>query len=177
MKEKMNLEKIKAFSFDVDGVLTGGGILCNSNGDFLRYFDAKDGFGMRMASMHGYGLAIITGGWSETITTRVKASGVKEEDIYLKSRNKVKDFIDYCNRHGYSPDEVMYIGDDLPDIPLVKYCGLGVCPSDAVPEMREAADFVSEFPGGKGCVRDAIRMVMQAQGTWTFDAEEYENKF
>jgi len=169
----MDLQKIKAFTFDVDGVLTDGGIYCFPDGDFIRKYDAKDGFSMRVAKLNGYGLGIITGGHSETIRKRLTKSGVALDDFYLLSNNKIHDFHDYCERHGYTPDEVMYIGDDLPDIPLIKAAGIGVCPCDAAEEAKEAADYVSPFPGGKGCVRDAVQMVLRAQGKWIFDVEKY----
>ena len=115
MEEK--LRKIKAFAFDVDGVLTDGGLLADLNGEFYRVFDAKDGMALRMASMQGYGLCIITGGRSQSITRRFIASGIKEEDIYLGSRDKMEQFTDYCTRHSLAPDEVMYLEMTFPICP------------------------------------------------------------
>ena len=171
------LKKIKAFVFDVDGVLTDGGLLADLQGEFYRTFDAKDGFALRMAMMHGYHLGIITGGRSESIKMRFIACGVKAEDIYLHSRDKMEDFADFCNRHGLTPEEVMYFGDDLPDIPVIKACGCGVCPADAVPEVKDAADLIGTRPGGKGFAREMLEMVMKLQGTWYLDIEDYRKKF
>jgi len=171
------LKSIRAFAFDVDGVLTDGGLLACPDGDFLRTYDAKDGFALRMASMHGYGLAIITGGRSQSIVKRFLASGFTEEDIYLQSRDKTKQFAQFCNAHGFKPEEVLYIGDDMPDIPVIKACGLGVVPADAAEEAKEAADYISPYPGGHLCVRHAIEMVMKARGDWNLDVCEYEQKF
>ena len=171
------LKKIKAFAFDVDGVLTDGGILSTIEGDLYRTFDSKDGFGFRMASMHGYHLAIITGGSSESIRLRFRTCGVPAEDIYLHSRHKMTDFEDFCTRHSLTPDQVMYFGDDVPDIAVMKACGCGVCPQDAVEEVKEIADFVCPRPGGRGCARHAIEMVMRLQGTWILDDEVYKNRF
>ena len=175
MEEK--LKKIKAFAFDVDGVLTDGGILSTVEGELYRTFDSKDGFGFRMAYMHGYHLGIITGGNSQSIRLRFRTCGVPQEDVYMNSRRKIDDFEDFCSRHGLLPEEVMYFGDDLPDIPVMMACGCGVCPQDAVDEVKAIADYISPRPGGKGCAREAIERVMKAQGTWELDVQDYKKKF
>ena len=171
------LKGIKAFVFDVDGVLTDGGIFANLDGELLRTFDSKDGFALRMAYMHGYTLGVISGGRSESIRKRVQQCGMKAEDVYLGSRDKIEDFEDFCRKHDLGPEEVMYFGDDLPDIPVMTVCGCGVAPSDAVDDVLEAADHVSTKPGGKGCVRETIEMVMKLQGTWELDVQDYKRKF
>ena len=171
------LKTIKAFAFDVDGVLTTGGILANLDGELFRTFDSKDGFGLRMASMGGYHLGIITGGRSESIRKRFLTCGVKAEDVYLGSRDKIEDFDDFCAKYGLRPEEVMYFGDDLPDIPVIVKCGCGVCPADAVDEVKAAADFISPLAGGKRCVRKTLEAVMKAQGKWTLDVGVYKEKF
>ena len=171
------LRGIKAFVFDVDGVLTDGGIFANLDGELLRTFDSKDGFALRMAYMHGYRLGVISGGRSESIRKRVQQCGMKAEDVYLGSRDKIEDFEDFCRQHDLGPEEVMYFGDDLPDIPVMTVCGCGVAPSDAVDDVLEAADHVSTKPGGKGCVRETIEMVMKLQGTWELDVQDYKRKF
>lgn len=173
----MDLSNIKAFVFDVDGVLTDGGLLADLHGEFYRTFDSKDGFGLRMAMMHGYRLGIITGGRSESIKMRFLACGFKQEDIYLWSRDKMEEFSDFCKRHRLSAEEVMYFGDDIPDIPVMKACGCGVAPADAVEDVKEIADLISTRPGGKGCVRECIEMVMKSHGTWQLDVEDYKKKF
>ena len=173
----MDLSKIKAFVFDADGVLTDGGLLADLNGEFYRTFNSKDGFGLRMAVMHGYKLGIITGGRSESIKMRFLACGFKPEDIYLWSRDKMEEFGDFCSRHNLSPEEVMYFGDDIPDIPVMAACGCGVAPADAVDDAKEVADYVSTRPGGRGCVRECIEMVMKLQGKWALDVEDYKKKF
>ena len=171
------LKGIKAFVFDVDGVLTDGSIFANLDGELLRTFDSKDGFALRMAYMHGYRLGVISGGRSESIRKRVQQCGMKAEDVYLGSRDKIEDFEDFCRKHDLGPEEVMYFGDDLPDIPVMTVCGCGVAPSDAVDDVLEAADHVSTKPGGKGCVRETIEMVMKLQGTWELDVQDYKRKF
>lgn len=169
--------RIRAFAFDVDGVLTDGGILADLNGELYRTFDSKDGMAIRMAVMKGYHMAIITGGRSESIRMRFASCGIKPEDVYLGSRAKIEDFEDFCSRHGLEPDEVMYFGDDLPDIPVMTACGYGVCPSDAVDEVKEIADLISTRPGGKGCAREIIQMVLKEQGRWELDVQAYKRHF
>lgn len=170
-------KKIKAFAFDVDGVLTDGGIFANLDGELFRTFDAKDAFALRMAHMNGYHLCSITGGRSESIRKRLTTCGFKPEDVYLGSRIKMDDFNDFCSRHGLAADEVMYFGDDIPDVPVLKACGCGVCPSDAVDEAKEAADLVSDYPGGKLCVRKTLEAVMKAQDRWDVNFETYKRMF
>ena len=173
----MDLRTIKAFAFDIDGVATDGSLLCSSDGDFLRIYDAKDGFAIRMASMNGYPVAVITGGSSETIRKRMTASGVKPEDVFLHCRNKMEEFSLFCERYNLSPKEVMYFGDDVPDVEVMEACGCAVCPSDAVIEAQKAADWMTDAPGGKGCLREAIEKTLRKQGKWIFDTEEYKRKF
>ena len=171
------LKKIKAFAFDVDGVFTDGGILADLDGELYRTFDSKDSFAVRMAMMKGYHLAVITGGRSESIRKRFLTCGIKPENIYLNSRAKIEDFDDFCARNSLQPEEVMYFGDDLPDIPVMIACGCGACPSDAVDQVKEIADFISTRPGGKGCVRESLEKVMTLQGKWVLDVQEYKQKF
>lgn len=171
------LRKIKAFVFDVDGVLTDGGILATPEGDLLRVFDSKDSFALRMAYMKGYHVGIITGGVSESIKLRFRTCGVPMDNIYLGSRAKTEDLEDFCSRHNLTADQVMYFGDDLPDIPVMLECGYGVSPCDAVPEALAAADYVTTRPGGKGCAREMIEMVLKLHGKWELDVQDYKKKF
>ena len=111
------------------------------------------------------------------VSEAINRAGISPEDIYLNSRDKMEDFNDFCTRHDLRPEEVMYFGDDLPDIPVMKACGCGAAPSDAVEEAIQAADFVSSRIGGKGCVREGIETVMKSQGTWVLDVQDYKEKF
>jgi len=173
----MNLDKIKAFAFDIDGVATDGGVFCNGEGDLLRTYDAKDGFAIRMAVMHGFPVAVITGGSSESIRKRMLTSGVKAEDVFLHCRDKREQFAIFCQRYNLQPEDVMYFGDDVPDRDLLIASGCGVCPSDAVEEVKEIADWVTARPGGKGCLREAIEATLRMQGKWVFDPVNYKAKF
>ena len=156
----VDFSKIKGLTFDVDGVMTD-----------------KDSFGLRMAQMAGIHLAVITGGTSPSLTQRFRKCGVREEDIYLHSRDKIRDFRAFCAKYGLSPEDVAYVGDDLPDVETIRAAGLGVTPADGVAEAREAADFVSPFPGGKGCIRDLVERILKAQGKWNLDIDAYVKQY
>jgi 3-deoxy-D-manno-octulosonate 8-phosphate phosphatase (KDO 8-P phosphatase) len=164
MNYKANLHQIKAFAFDVDGVFTNGMVLATSNNDFLRMHNAKDGYAVRYAVTHGYPIAIITGGASETIRNRFTMLGVT--DVYLSSFDKINDFTDFCANHGLQPHEVLCMGDDIPDIAILKACGLPTCPADAVPEVKEVCVYVSDKVGGAACVRDVIEQTLKVRGVW-----------
>lgn len=172
-----DLKDIKGFVFDIDGVMTDGGLLASLDGELYRTFDAKDGFAVRMACLHGYAVGVITGGRSLSITHRFRTNGIEPEDVYLGSRVKIRDFDDFCRRHSLRREDVMYFGDDVPDLEVIRAAGVGVCPSDAAVECIEASDIVSDRPGGKGLVRKHIEEVMRIQGTWTFDSLAYEARF
>lgn len=169
--------KIKAFAFDVDGVMTNGGILCTKDGDLYRTFDAKDGFAVRMAVMNGYPVGVITGGRSVSIRKRFTGCGIPEGDIFLGSTDKIEDLRKFCDAHGLTPDEVMFFGDDIPDLEVILNCGIGACPSDAVPEVKAAADWISSRPGGRGVIREGFEAVMKARGDWDFDVSTYKKLF
>ncbi len=173
----VDFSEIRAFAFDVDGVFTNGGVFCDVNGELYRTYDSKDGFAVRMACMRGYPVGIITGGRSESIRQRFLTSGVKADNVYLGSRNKIEQLQEFCQKHGLKAEQVLFIGDDIPDIEVIQTCGIGVCPADAVPEVKAAADIISEYNGGRLCVRDAIEKVMKAQGTWVFDSVLYKKLF
>ena len=161
---KTCLAQIKAFAFDVYGVFTNGMVLVSENGDLLRSYNAKDGHAIRAAVTSGYPVAIITGGSSATIEKRFLPLGVK--DIYLKSFYKLPDFDDFCKRHQLLPHEVLFMGDDIPDIEIMEVCGLACCPADAVPEVKAVSTYISPLTGGNACVRDVIMRVMKVQGRW-----------
>ena len=172
-----DFSRIKAFAFDVDGVMTDGGILCDLEGELYRTFDSKDGFAIRMAAMNGDLLSIITGGRSASIRARAHSLLIPDADVYLSSRRKAEDFDDFCKRHSLEPSEVMFFGDDVPDIEVFRRCGIGVCPSDGAPDAIAAAHIVSDFPGGRGCVRDMLEKVMKQQGRWIFDSMLYSRMY
>lgn len=177
IKYRDKLKNIRAFAMDVDGVLTDGGVLATPDGDLLRVFDSKDGFGLRMCKVKGYPVGIITGGSSESVTKRALGLGVDEFNIYLHARDKVPSFLKFLEDNDLKAEEVAYAGDDIPDIGILRMCGLAFCPSDAVPEVKSVCDYVSIHCGGHGCVREMIEQVMKAQDNWHFEAETHARWF
>lgn len=169
---KVKLHKIKALAFDVDGVLTDGSVLSTPNGDLLRTFDSKDRMGIRMWVLKDHPVGIFTGGISQSIA-RFFQGIMPEEFVFLGVRDKLPHFLEFCKRLNVSPEEVAYVGDDLPDIPVLQRCGLAVCPRDAVNEVKAVCDYVSWYPGGHGCARDLIEQIMKVQGEWELDLKAY----
>jgi len=161
---KEKLKNIKAFIFDVDGVFTDGKIYLEPGGDFVRAVDMKDGYAVNYAIKQGYIIGIISGGFSEAVRKRFQYLNVT--DIYLNSRDKKSDFEDFYFKYGLKPEEILYMGDDIPDYEVMKICGLATCPADAVEEIKSIASYISTFPGGYGCVRDVIEQVLKLQGKW-----------
>ena len=164
---KKQLHTVKAFAFDVDGVFTNGQVLLHPGGEFIRMMNIKDGFAIQHAVKMGYPIAIITGGFSRMVKKRFAYLGVR--DIYMKCGVKAPVFAAFCEKHGLSPAEVLYMGDDLPDYEVMKMAGFAACPSDAAPEIREISTYISYQKGGEGCVRDVVEQVMRLHGKWMND--------
>lgn len=175
--KKIDLKSIKAFVFDIDGVMTDGSIFADLNGELYRIYNAKDGFALRMAYMNGYKLGVITGGRSQTIVKRMLTCGLSEENIYLNSRDKLTDFYDFCKKNELQPEEVMFFGDDAPDVPVFKVCGCGICPADATRDALEGADVISDYNGGRSFVREEVEKVMRKQNRWILDIREYKKHY
>ena len=153
----------------MDGVFTDGLVLAMPDGDLLRQFNSKDCFAVRTAVDNGFPCAIITGGVSPSLLHRARSLGIRDEHLYMLSKDKASDFLHFCQSVGLDPAQVVFVGDDIPDIPAIEAAGLGVCPSDAVAEVRSASDLVSQYPGGRGCLRDLIEHVLKSQDRWKFD--------
>lgn len=162
-----DLSKIKALVFDVDGVLSTATISMGQDGIPLRSVNIKDGYVIQLAVKLGLHVAIITGGNSESIRRRYAGLGVKE--IHLSARVKIEVYNDLLNRLGLNSDEVLYMGDDIPDYEVMQACGLPVCPNDAAPEIQQISRYVSPLTGGNGCVRDVIEQVLRGKGLWNMD--------
>ena len=165
MKNYKNLlPNIKTFIFDVDGVLTDGKILITNEGELLRTFDTKDGYAMKCALVQGYKIVIITGGRNKGVEERFKELGVF--DIYMGAHHKTEAYQDLLDNYDLDPETILYLGDDVPDIPVMEKVGLGCCPADAVSDVKAMADYVSHKNGGEGCVREIIEQVLRVQGKW-----------
>lgn len=161
---KERLKTIKTFIFDVDGVLTNGMLLVMPDGEFLRSMNIKDGYAMQLAVKKGYRLAIISGGHSKGVPIRLQRLGI--EDVYMGVTDKSVVFHELLQKRDIKAEDVLYMGDDLPDLPLLKLCGVPCCPADAVHEIKDQSIYVSPFEGGNGCVRDVIEQTMRLHGTW-----------
>lgn len=159
-----DLKKIKGFIFDVDGVLSRDVIPLHPNGDPMRTVNIKDGYALQLAVKKGYHIAIITGGYTDSVKIRFERLGVKH--IYMRSSIKMKDYNDFMERTGLCPEEVLYAGDDIPDYEVMKLVGLPVAPADAAPEIKQIACYISSKNGGEGIARDVIEQTMKVQGTW-----------
>ncbi|MDR1259474.1 MAG: HAD hydrolase family protein [Tannerellaceae bacterium] len=162
-----DLTKIKAFLFDVDGVLSTEIIALHPNGEPMRTVSTKDGYAIHFAVKKGYQVGIITGGYTDAVRIRFASLGV--EHIYQRSFAKMKDYNDFMAKTGLSDDEVLYAGDDLPDYDIMSTVGLPVAPADAVPEIKQIARYISPRKGGEGVARDVIEQTLKAQGVWMGD--------
>ena len=168
---------IKVLALDIDGVMTRGELLALPDGTLLRIYNAKDTFALRMATMKGLRVVLITGARGEAVVRRFSGLGVKEEDMFLNSRDKAADFRKFCKANYIDPSQVAYIGDDLPDIPLLKLVGKSIAPADAVPEVQESVEYLTDANGGEGCVRWVVEKILKAKGLWSFDGHKYEEAF
>ena len=161
---KEDIARIRAFVFDVDGVMTDGGITVTPEGEFLRTFYAKDGYALSLALKKGYRIAIITGGRGKALQVRFDMIGI--EHVYTNCHHKLKALHELRGIWGMEPDEIMYMGDDVPDLEPMTHVGMPVCPADAAMEVIGISRYVSQFNGGAGCVRDVVEQVMRARGDW-----------
>lgn len=158
------LPLVKAFAFDVDGVLSATQIGLHPNGEPMRSVNIKDGYALQLAVKHGFPIAIITGGNTQSVRLRFEGLGIT--DIYMGSAHKLPFFEEFLKKHNLNAEDVMYMGDDIPDFPVMQSCGFPVCPADAVPEIQDISIYSSHKDGGEGCVRDIVEQVMKAQGKW-----------
>ncbi len=149
---------------DVDGVLTNNQMLITESGEMLRSMSARDGYVIKMALRSGLRLAIITGGYSEGVTKRLKGLGI--EDVFIRAQNKITPFQQLVEKYQLDPARILYIGDDMPDYFVMQKTGMAACPADAMPEIRAICDYVSPIKGGEGCVRDILEKILRIQGKW-----------
>lgn len=160
------MKAVRAFVFDVDGVFTDNRILVTEAGELLRSMNVRDGLAVRLAVQAGYKIGIVTGGRSEGTKKRFTDLGI--EEYYSGVSDKWPAMVSFMQRSGIAPSELCYMGDDLPDIPVLRRVMLSVCPADAIPEVLGICDYVSPLPGGAGCVRDLLEKTMKLQGRWGF---------
>ena len=161
---KEDIARVRAFVFDVDGVMTDGGIIPTPDGDFIRRYYAKDGYAIAYAIREGYKICVISGGRGEMLRRRLEMLGV--ERMYLDCMDKINAIKEFMADYDLSPEEVIYMGDDIPDLECMRLVGIPVCPADACMEVIEASRYVSEYNGGYGAVRDIVEQVLRVQGRW-----------
>jgi 3-deoxy-D-manno-octulosonate 8-phosphate phosphatase (KDO 8-P phosphatase) len=164
------LEKFKAiktFVFDVDGVLTDGTLLILNDGQMARTMNIKDGYALQLAVKKGYRVVIISGGTSDAVKDRLEKLGVK--DCFLKIDNKKEKLMEYITAHQLNRDEILFMGDDIPDYIPMQLTGLPCCPADAVAEIKQVSLYISPLAGGKGCARDVIEKVLKLNNHWDLD--------
>ena len=161
---KEDIARVKAFVFDVDGVMTDGGIIPTPDGDFIRRYYAKDGYAMAYAIREGYKICVISGGRGEMLRRRLEMLGV--ERMYLNCMDKITAIKEFMADYELAAEEVIYMGDDIPDLECMRLVGIPVCPADACMEVIEASRYVSEYNGGHGAVRDIVEQVLRVQGRW-----------
>ena len=161
---KALLPNITTFIFDVDGVLTNGKVLITSQGEMYREMDTKDGYALKCALVQGYKVCIISGGTNEGVRNRLKALGIY--DIYLGAHHKQEPFQDLIDSYDLKPEEILYMGDDVPDILVMEQVAVAACPNDAVSDVKEIANYISHKKGGEGCVREIIEQTLRVQGKW-----------
>lgn len=161
---KEDIARVEAIVLDVDGVMTDGGIIPTPDGDFIRRYNAKDGYAIASAIREGLKVCIISGGRGRMLENRLQMLGVTR--FYLNCMDKVTAIREFVADYGVDLENVIYMGDDIPDLECMRLVGVPVCPSDAAMEVVEASRYISEFNGGHGAVRDIIEQVMRAKGVW-----------
>jgi 3-deoxy-D-manno-octulosonate 8-phosphate phosphatase (KDO 8-P phosphatase) len=161
---KEDLLKVKAFVFDIDGVLSQQTISINIFGVPSRTVNLRDGYAIQLAVKKGYHVGVISGCKSKEYQKRLSLLGVK--DIFLNSKSKLEHFNTFLNKYNLNKSEVLYMGDDIPDYEVMKEAGVPVCPADADSEIREISSYVSDKKGGEGCVRDVIEQVLRLNNNW-----------
>ncbi|HUH35551.1 MAG TPA: HAD hydrolase family protein [Moheibacter sp.] len=167
---KQKLNHITTFILDVDGVLTDGKLILMPSGEMVRTMHTKDGYAMQLAIKRGFKIVIITGGRDAMVVERLKYLGIY--DIYTGVHNKMEAYQDLLDSYDLKTEEILYMGDDVPDIELLQTVGLSCCPNDAVADVRAVSEYISPFKGGEGCVRDIIEQTLKVQEKW-FDKNDH----
>ncbi len=164
------LHHIKAFVFDIDGVLTTGSFQIGPDGAPIRNLNSKDGYAMQLAIKKGYVVAVISGGRCPGVKASLQRLGLT--DIYMGASHKTdswEDFLAVYEHQNLQAENILYMGDDIPDYPVMQKAGVACAPKNAVPEIRALADYVSHTNGGEGCVRDIIEQTLKLQDNWMLD--------
>lgn len=166
-----DLTRIKAVIFDIDGVLSAETITLHPDGEPMRTVNIKDGYAIQLAQKLGLRIVIMTGGTTGSVRLRYERLGV--EDIYMGCAVKIRTYEEFVAKYGLSDEEIMYMGDDIPDYEVMRRVGCPVCPADACPDIKAVSLYVSDRRGGYGCGRDVIEQVLRAKGQWLSDAKAF----
>ena len=166
-----DLTKIRAIIFDLDGVLSSETIALAVDGTPLRTVNIKDGYAIQLAMKMGLRIAILSGCKIEAVRKRYEGLGM--QDIYLGAAVKIQIYDEFLKKYGLKDDEVMFMGDDIPDLEVMRRAGCPVCPADACTEVRELSLYVSQRKGGMGCGRDVIEQTLRAQDKWLSDERDF----
>lgn len=161
---KASLHQINTFVLDYDGVLTDGKVILTSEGEALRTANVKDGYAMQLAIKKGYRIIVISGGYSKSTLFRLQNLGV--EEIHLGVQHKLETYKEVIKKYDLEPENILYMGDDIPDMKPMKLAGMACCPADAAEEIKSLCHYISPVLGGSGCVRDVIEQVMKLQNKW-----------
>lgn len=164
MNQLEQFKEIETFIFDVDGVLTNSQVLVLEDGKLLRQMSIRDGYAIKLAVKAGYNVCVITGGKSEGVKVRLQNLGVR--DIYTGISDKIEAYEEYIYAYDLDEGKILYMGDDMPDYPVMRRVGMAACPHNAAPELFDIATYVSPFNGGEGCARDVIEKVLRLNGDW-----------
>lgn len=170
---KEYLNQINTFIFDVDGVLTDGKLYVRSDGELERVMNVKDGYALKTAMDMGYHLCIISGGKNEGVRKRLEGLGIK--DIFLGVGQKTEILKEYMQTYGLQAEQIVYMGDDIPDYEVMQMVGMPCCPQDAVMEIKSVSKYISHKNGGNGAVRDILEQVMKVQGKWILSQANAQN--
>ncbi len=168
---KALLSKVTTFIFDYDGVMTEGIIILTNDGEPLRTANVKDGYALQLVQKLGYNVVIISGGYSPSMSKRFESLGIK--DVFLGVSDKMLVYDEYVRKSQIKPENILYMGDDIPDYLPMKSCGVPVCPADASQEIKNISMYISHLDGGKGCVRDIIEQVLKVQGKWMMNSDAH----
>ena len=167
---KERLTSVKTFIFDVDGVLTDNSVTLMPDGEQVRVMNIKDGYALQLAVKKGFQIAIISGGKSEMVRKRLNGLGIT--DVFLGAHTKIDTYKEFVEKHQLKEEEILYMGDDIPDYEVMQRVGVPTCPNDAATELKNISIYISDKMGGKGCVRDVIEQTLRAQDKW-FDREGF----
>jgi 3-deoxy-D-manno-octulosonate 8-phosphate phosphatase (KDO 8-P phosphatase) len=155
---------IRLFAFDMDGVLTDGTVMVMPDGEWVRRMHIRDGFALQLAVKKGYEVALISGSWSQPVADRMRKLGIQH--VFEKVADKSTCLHDLMFTLGLKQEQVLFMGDDVPDLPALQVAGLPACPADAVDDVRLVSRYISPFKGGEGCVRDVIEKTLRLNGHW-----------